>query len=116
MALLSYLAILPFVFGLTVMRINEFNPYVRAFNERLEKLAVDAKLVGDREERIQSVLGFPTSTYSGWNITDMETGQPTPNAKYNTTYNYAPYWFFPFAKFQVHCTGGIVQSIELYDD
>jgi len=115
-ALLTYLTALPVVFGVTVVRVNDRNPYVRAYNERLEKLAVDASLVGGSEERVQAVLGSPTSTYQGWNITDMETGQPTPEAEYVTTYNYAPYWFFPFAKFQVHCWRGVVRSIELYDD
>jgi hypothetical protein len=115
-ALLTYLIALPVVFGVTAVGVNDRNPYVRAYNEHLEKLAVDANLVGDNEERVQSVLGSATSTYEGWNITDMETGQPTPEAEYITTYNYAPYWFCPLAKFQVHCRRGVVHSIELYDD
>jgi hypothetical protein len=62
------------------------------------------------------VLGNPTFADGGWDRWDTDTGEPTPDAEYGTTYNYAPYWFFPFSKFQVHCRDGIVQSIELYDD
>jgi len=115
-ALLAYAVTLVFLWGIVIVDVSVQGPYVRAYNERLEKTAIDPGLVGDNEARVEAVLGPATGVYSGWNRWDMETGIPTPDAKYWTTYNYAPYPSFPSAKFQVHCIDGIVQSIELYDD
>ena len=62
------------------------------------------------------MLGNQAFSHSSWNKTVTKTGEPTSDAEYGTTYNYAPYWFFPDLKFEVHCRGGSVRGIELYDD
>jgi hypothetical protein len=100
---LIYIALLPVAFFGTIRNVHPGNPYVRRYNERLEKIAIDARLVGGPEAQVRLVLGEPTYIDSGWDRWVTETGEPTPDAKFGTTYNYAPYWFFPFAKFQVHC-------------
>jgi hypothetical protein len=115
-AFVIYVALLPLAFFVTVTNVNPSNPYVRQFNERLQRLALDAQLIGDSENRVTNVLGTPTSVWNYWNVTDGTTGKPEPGARFITTYNFAPYWYFPFSQFQVHCQGGVVQSIELYDD
>lgn len=111
-----YLFAWPVVFVLTISRAGPENAYVREFNERLERIAIDARLVGDNEERVETVLGPATGIYRWWNSTYMDSGKPTPGAEFWTTYNYAPYWFCSCSVFQVHCRDGKVQSIELYDD
>jgi hypothetical protein len=114
--LMGYAALLPVSFIATIPNVNPNNPYVRQYNERLERISMESRLVGAPEERVRIVLGNPTYIDSGWDRWDTKTGEPTPEAEFGTTYNYAPYWFFPFAKFQVHCRDGVVQGIELYDD
>jgi len=114
--IVAYAVSLVFVWAFVIVDVANQGPYVRRYNERLEKVAIDAGLVGDSEDRVEAVLGPPTYVYGGWGSYDAETGEPTPGARYTTTYNYAPYPSFPMAKFQVHCRDGIVQSIELYDD
>jgi hypothetical protein len=113
--LLTYVALLPFAFIATFIVINPSHPYVRRYNERLERLATESRLIDSAEERVQIVLGNPTFIDRGWDRRDSETGDPVPGAEFRTTYNYAPYPSFPFAVFQVHCRDGIVQGIELYD-
>jgi hypothetical protein len=114
--LMSYAALLPVSFIVTIPKVNPNNPYVRQYNERLESISIESRLVGAPEKRVGIVLGNPTFIDSGWDRWDSETGEPTPEAEFVTTYNYAPYWFLPFSKFQVHCRDGIVKGIELYDD
>lgn len=46
----------------------------------------------------------------------MATGLPADGAEFITTYNYVPFPWLPFEKFQVHCRHGVVESIELFDD
>ena len=101
---------------MTIINVNPSNPYLRQYNERLERIATEAGLVGSTEERVRIQLGKPTFSHSSWHKTVTKTGEPTSDAEYGTTFNYAPYWFFPFSKFQVHYRGGIVRGNELYDD
>jgi hypothetical protein len=115
-ALLSYIAVFLIATMVVISSVNPKNPYVRHYNERLERIATEAGLVGDSEERVEEVLGPATHTYSGWDCIVSATGEPALGARYGTTYNYAPFPSFPFSKFQVHCEDGKVQSIELYDD
>jgi hypothetical protein len=79
-------------------------PYVTWFNGECQRLADNAKLIGRPERDIQSVLGAPSYV---WDYDD-----PTGARK---TYNNAPAGI-PFSKFQVHCRGGIVVSVEQFDD
>jgi hypothetical protein len=115
-ALIVYVIAFPIGAIITIQNANPTNPYVRGFNEPLEQLAIDAKLVGSSEGRVEAVLGPATSSYSGWNAIVTSTGKPAPNALYGTTYNYAPFPALPCSQFQVHCRDGKVMSIELYDD
>jgi hypothetical protein len=114
-AFLAYASLLPLGFVMTIANVNPSNPHVRQYNERLERLSLEAQLIGDTEDRVIKALGSPTDVSTYWTSTDAATGEPAPGARLVTTYNYAPYWFFPFCVFQVHCRDGIVQSIELYD-
>lgn len=50
-----------------------------------------------------------------WQILDRD-GSTAPVAEFVTTYEYFPYPFLPFSKFQVHCTRGIVSTLERFDD
>jgi hypothetical protein len=91
-------------------------PYVIWYNNYYLNTATRASLIGKPEGEVRRVLGAPTFTYEGWNRWSTETGEPTADAEYGRTYNYAPYAWLPFAKFQVHCRDGIVQSVEQFDD
>ena len=73
-------------------------PYSTWFNKRCQRLADKAGLVGRPEADVTKIMGPPTYTYL------------------NTTYNYAPIWWLPTAKFQVHCEDGVVISVEQFDD
>lgn len=99
-----------------VFQVSSESLYVKSYNFRLDALAKDAKLVGADEDVVEKVLGTPTSVSKEWDRTRMDTGEPTPDAKFTTTYNYAPYPWFPYAKFQVHCEKGKVVSTEMFDD
>jgi hypothetical protein len=102
LAALLYFTGLALVVAFVFWDVGAHGPYVRSYNERLQAMAIEADLVGSSEERVQDVLGAATAIWS--------------DSSYGTTYNYAPYPGFPYAKFQVHCEDGVVQSIELYDD
>ena len=45
--LLAYVALLPLAFIGTIMVINPNHPYVRRYNERLERISMESRLVGD---------------------------------------------------------------------
>gem|GEM_PF-2975235 len=78
-------------------------PYSTWFNRRCRKMAELASLVGKPEKCIMPMFGPPNFFYA----TDSDALR---------TYNYAPVWYFPTAKFQVHCQNGIVTYIEEFDD
>jgi hypothetical protein len=90
-------------------------PYATAFNQRCQKLADRAGLVGSPESDVVQVLGEPTSVWRYWSVRNL-TGSPAAGAYLITTYNYAPCSFVPLGIFQVHCIGGAVKSIEQLDD
>ena len=79
-------------------------PYSRWYNFRCQRLASQASLIGKPEGEIKQVLGEPDS------IWDYE--QPGGRTR---TYNYAPS-LAASGKFQVHCRGGLVVSLEQLDD
>jgi len=89
-------------------------PYTRYFNHSMYSKAMEARLVGANEERVEQVLGKASYCYSGWTSTYIDSGKPTPHSRFVTTYNYVP--FLPAAKFQVHCKDGKVVSLEMFDD
>lgn len=101
--LLFEVVLLACLWAVTLVDLRITGPYVRWYNENKLRLATDAKLVGDRQDKVETVLGkadvISTSIYSP-----------------GVTYFYAPYPHFPAAAVQVHCRDGKVQSIELYDD
>jgi hypothetical protein len=78
-------------------------PYSSWFNQRYQSLANKAQLIGKTESQIIPILGPPTFFYPGDNDSQR-------------TYNYAPVWYCPTAKFQVHCVNGIVIGVEQFDD
>ena len=41
-----YIVLLPLVFGMTIINVNPSNRYLRQYNERLERIATEAGLVG----------------------------------------------------------------------
>ena len=79
-------------------------PYTVSYNRECQRLADQAQLVGRPEADVVKVLGHPTE------IWDHESdGKPV------RTYNYFP---APISAgiFQVHCSGGVVKSLEQLDD
>ena len=90
-------------------------PYARAFNQRCQRLADRAGLVGSPESDVVKVLGKPTSVWRYWSATDLA-GRPVAGADFIATYNYAPCPFAPCGMFQVHCRSGIVEATEQLDD
>ena len=77
-------------------------PYVTWYNQRLQRLADEAHLVGRPESDVVPTLGPPSFVW------DDEGGA-------RRTYNYAPAGV-PFSKFQVHCRDHVVASLEQFDD
>lgn len=102
--------------ALPLLDVIHHGPYVTWYNKRCQTIATTAGLVGKPEEEVVRVLGEPTSVYEYWDAVDFDSGEPEPGAEETTTFNFAPYSFFPFAKFQVHCRKGKVRSLELFDD
>lgn len=90
--------------------------YIHKYNMSLSQRAIGAGLIGAPEDTVENVLGRASYKTSGWNMTDMETGKPTDDAKFSTTYCYAPYPFIPYQRFEVHCANGKVTSIEMFED
>src|SRR5262245_30617604 len=78
-------------------------PYSSWFNQRCQVLANEAQLVGKSESAIVPIMGPPTFLYP-----EDDDSQ--------RTYNYAPVWYCPAAKFQVHCANGVVIAVEQFDD
>ena len=90
-------------------------PATTAFNHRMRALSLEARLVGSAEQRVAAVLGTPDYVRQFWEVMGAD-GVPPPGSEYVTTYEYYPYPNVPVAKFQVHCVGGAVRSIEMFDD
>lgn len=90
-------------------------PYTRWYNQQLRQRALDARLPGSPETRVGDVLGSPDNIMEFWEVLDAS-GHPAKGAHFVRTYEYYPYPFLPFSKFQVHCTEGIVRTLEMYDD
>jgi hypothetical protein len=96
---------LPIAFPFLVWLDNRAHgPYVTWFNEECQRLVDQAKLIGQPENDIVSVLGPPSYV---WDYDDPGGARKT--------YNYAPAGI-PFSKFQVHCRDGLVVSVEQFDD
>lgn len=93
----------------------EHGPYTRWFNQRLQLKAENAQLVGSPAHRVTAVLGSPDSIMEFWQVVSAD-GRPAPGAEFVTTYEYYPYAWLPFSKFQVHTTGGVVRSLEMFDE
>jgi len=87
----------------TLYELRTTGPYTRWYNERLFKIASEANLIGDREEKVEEVLGKPDAI-DVWS----DDGEKD--------YIYAPFPHFPAAVVQVHCKDGKVMGIDLYDD
>jgi hypothetical protein len=79
-------------------------PYVTWYNRECQRLVDKTGLIGRPERDIVTVLGPPSYV---WDYDDAR-GE-------RKTYNYAPAGI-PFSKFQVHCRGGVVASVEQFDD
>lgn len=74
-------------------------PYTTWFNQRMKSRA--GPLIGQPEANVERVLGA-----ANYVRVDEE----------SRTFNYHPYPWFPFSKFQVHCYQGVVTSLEMFDD
>ena len=99
-----------------IVDIMTLGPYTTWYNERCFAIAQQHELVGKDEAAVFAVLGRPTFIDRGWDKRCSATGQPTADARWWVTYNYAPCPWFPFAKFQVHLSEGVVDNLEKYDD
>jgi hypothetical protein len=115
-ALMMYLTVVVLACLFVFHELATQGPYVRRYNEQLEKMSINAGLIGSDAKRVEEVLGPATFVYKGWDQWHSDTGKPGAHASYVITYNYAPYPSLPACNFQVHCMDGKVQSIELYDD
>jgi hypothetical protein len=93
----------------------EHGPYTRWFNHRLKAEAEQARLVGGPAHRVAIVLGSPDNIMRFWEVIGAD-GRPAPGAEFVTTYEYYPYPWLPFSKFQIHTTRGGVRSLEMFDD
>ena len=93
----------------------ELGPYTSWFNHRLKARAEQAHLVGDSENRVVEVLGAPDNIMEFWDRLDAD-GRPADHPEFVRTYEYYPYPWLPFSKFQVHTTGGVVSNLEMFDD
>jgi hypothetical protein len=99
-------------------------PYATVFNQRCQRLADRARLVGRSEREVVKILGAPTSVWRWQSPAEIRPRLPWPGpysvptyGDYTvTTYNYAPCPYTGFGLFQVHCTGGIVRDTEQLDD
>ena len=90
-------------------------PYTTWFNQHLQRKAIEAGLVGAPEKRVRAVLGAPDNVRQFWEVIEAS-GQPARGAQFITTYEYYPYPVLPISKFQVHCAGGVVRGLEMFDD
>jgi hypothetical protein len=101
-------------FGILVLTTPVFDaafhgPYSTWYNQRCQRLADQAHLIGRPEREVLHVLGLATYTY--------EYPEVYPDVgTWTRTYNYAPCPWAPTAKFQVHCQAGIVIGMEQFDD
>ena len=91
-------------------------PLTTAFNHRLRHRAEAAGLVGRPETDVQRVMGTASDDYDTSGYIIDSSGQATPIGGPSHTYDYYPYPWTPFSKFQVHCTAGVVTALEEFDD
>lgn len=90
-------------------------PYTSWFNNRMLAKAERAHLVGSSVDRVQDVLGPADNIMRFRDASDVD-GRSAGHARFVTTYEYYPYPWLPFSKFQVHTTEGVVRSLERFDD
>ena len=76
-------------------------PAIQFHNQRLARCVRSHKLIGESVDTVIATLGPPTSRFDNTNGESL---------------NYAPFRYFPYGVFQVHCSAGKASSIELYDD
>ena len=77
-------------------------PYTRWYNHDLWRRAHVENLIGRPANEVVPILGRATDV---WNMGGDA-----------VTYNYHPLPGIPCRKFQVHCHGGIVTGVEMFDD
>lgn len=80
-------------------------PYTVWFNTRMKQKVIDSVLIGRPESEIEPTLGRATERY------EVVSSSPP-----GVIYDYYPYPWWPFAKFQVFAEDGIVTGYELFDD
>ena len=102
-------------FGLVIWECASLGPYTSWFNNRLLSEAESAQLVGASQELVEKVLGKADNVRQFWEVLGPDK-LPAPGAKFVTTFEYFPYPFLPFSKFQVHCVDGSVRTLERFDD
>ncbi len=90
-------------------------PMTTEFNHRMRDRSLGAHLVGSPQDRVHLVLGEPDSVRQYWDVIGAN-GVPPPGARFVTTFEYFPFGTVPFSVFQVHCTGGVVRGLEMFDD
>ena len=102
-------------FGLMIWECASLGPYTSWFNNRLLSRAESAHLVGASQDLVEKALGKPDNVMQFWEVLGPDKSS-APGAKFVTTFEYFPYPFLPFSKFQVHCVDGLVRTLERFDD
>ena len=95
--------------------LEHLGPYTTWYNEKLENKAQKANLVGRPIDDVKLVLGEPDHIVRFWSYVEIPGIEELRSASF-ATLEYYPSPFLPFSKFQVHTTGGIVHSLEKFDD
>lgn len=98
----------------TALEAAAHGPYTSWVNHRLAAKAEQARLVGRSVAEIPMVLGPPDNVRSSWEV--IGPAGTESDARRVVSYEYYPYPWVPFSKFQVHTTDGRVRSVELFDD
>ena len=94
-------------------------PYTTWFNRRMMARATAAGLVGLPEANVEAVLGAASYeyTFAAPYMASPDGGSPVVVVgQPGRTFDYYPYPFLPFSKFQVHCHLGVVTGLEMFDD
>ena len=98
------------------IEVSSVGPYTTWFNQRKMARAKAAGLVGQPEANVEAVLGRPNNDYTHAAYILSPDGGTRVVGDPLRTFDYYPYPFVPFSKFQVHCHGGVVTGLEMFDD
>ncbi|MFT3842135.1 MAG: hypothetical protein QM723_34410 [Myxococcaceae bacterium] len=110
-----FLSAFAIVIGSCVESAN-LGPYTTWYNHRLRARAEQVGLVGKPEVEVEKLMGWANSDYDLGTYKLLPNGDTERTSITGHTYDYYPYPWIPFSKFQVHCHNGVVSSLEEFDD